>query len=92
MFALKSAKIIYTIKAMSSRWNFVYAGHYIQLVLFREKIPRRACGATQILEEVTKIIWDPQRIHPCPAGSANMQNLSWKTHFILGPKNTSNIK
>ena len=33
-FALKTAKIIYTIKAISSRWNFVYAALYIHLVDF----------------------------------------------------------
>ena len=37
-FALKTAKIIYTIKAISSRWNFVYAALYIHLVDFFVKI------------------------------------------------------
>ena len=31
MFALKTAKLIYTIKAISSRWNFVYAALYIDI-------------------------------------------------------------
>lgn len=71
MFALKTAKNIYIIKAISSRWTlFIYADFYIHQILFFET---KSHIIIVLFWIISHVVLDPTHIHPGPSDTPNTQ-------------------